>query len=354
MSDKKWMIYGANGYTGRLVVDEALRRGLKPILAGRSELIKDLANEKGLEAEVFDLTSIEGIVQKLSKVDVMSNCAGPFSRTAEPMMRACIKTKTHYVDITGEIAVYQTGYNMNDKAKAAGIVVCPGVGFDVIPTDCLAMHLKDKMPDATHLALGFAMKGSKASKGTAKTSVEGMAQGGKIRKDGKLIQVPLAFREREIDYGFGTINAMTIPWGDVYTAYHSTGIPNIEVYFPSSSKSAAKLRKRQKYMKLMKIKWVRKFVQKRIDKIWKPNTDAQRAEAKSYVWGEVKNTNGNIIKGRFTTVDGYDLTASGTVEVSNYLLGEHGQSGYFTPSKLMGKDLVEKMPGFSGIEFEGV
>ena len=147
---------------------------------------------------------------------------------------------------------------------------------------------------------------------------------------------------------------MTIPWGDVYTAYHSTGIPNIEVYFPSSSKSAAKLRKRQKNMKLMKIKWVRKFVQKRIDKIWKPNTDAQRAEAKSYIWGEVKNTNGNIIKGRFTTMDGYDLSASGTVEVSNYLLGEHGQSGYFTPSKLMGKDLVEKMPGFSGIEFEGV
>jgi short subunit dehydrogenase-like uncharacterized protein len=148
------------------------------------------------------------------------------------------------------------------------------------------------------------------------------------------------------------MNAITIPWGDVYTAYQSTGISNIEVYFPQSSKGAAKLRKRQKYMKLMKINWVRKFVLNRIDKMWKSNTAAQRAEAKSFIWGEVKNANGDIIQGRFTTVDGYDLTASGTVEVSQHLLKDHGQSGYFTPSKLMGKELINKMPGFSGIEYK--
>ena len=352
MSDKKWMIYGANGYTGRLVVDEAIKKGLKPILAGRSESVKELADEKGLDSQVFELSSNDDIIEQLSHVSVLANCAGPFSQTAAPMMRACINSNTHYIDITGEISVYEMGYGLDAEAKSAEIVICPGVGFDVIPTDCLAAYLKEKMPDATHLALGFAMKGSKASKGTAKTSVEGMAHGGKIRENGKMKHVPLAFKEREIDYGFGPRNAITIPWGDVYTAFHSTGIPNIEVYFPNSSKSAAKLRKRQKYMKLLKVNWIRKTVQNRIDKIWKPNTAAQRAEAKSYVWGEVKNSSGESIEGRFTTVDGYDLTACGTVEVAEYLLADHSQSGYFTPSLLMGKELLEKMPGYSGIEYK--
>ena len=351
-SDKKWMIYGANGYTGRLVVDEALKRGLKPILAGRSESVKDLADEKGLEAKVFDLSSIKEITGKLNGISVMANCAGPFSQTAEPVMHACIQSKTHYIDITGEIAVYQMGNSLDEEAKSAGVVICPGAGFDVIPTDCLARYLKGKMPDATHLALGFAMKGSKPSKGTAKTGAEGMSMGGKIRENGKMKSVPLAYKEREIDFGFGSMNAITIPWGDVYTAYHSTGISNIEVYFPQSPKGAAQLRMRQKYMKLMKFKWVKKIVLNRIDKMWKSNTAEQRAEAKSFVWGEVENANGDKIQGRFSTVDGYDLTASGTVEVSQYLLGEHSQSGYFTPSKLMGKDLIKKMPGFSGIEYK--
>ena len=346
------MIYGANGYTGRLVVDEAIKRGLNPILAGRSESVTTLAEEKGLESYVFDLSNVDDIAEHLNSISVMANCAGPFSKTAKPMMEACIQTHTHYVDITGEISVYELGHSLDASARSAGIVICPGVGFDVIPTDCLAVYLKDKMPDATHLALGFAMKGSKPSKGTAKTGAEGMSLGGKVRVNGKMKKVPLAYKEREIDYGFGAINVITIPWGDVYTAYHSTGIPNIEVYFPQSPKGAAQIRKRQKYMKLMKINWVKNLVLNRIDKTWKSNTAEQRAEAKSFVWGEVKNKHGNIITGRFTTVDGYDLTASGTVEAAQFLLGNHNQSGYFTPSKLMGKELVERMPGFSGIEYE--
>ncbi len=347
------MIYGANGYTGRLVVDEAIKKGLKPILAGRSDSVKMLAEEKGLESKVFDLSNADHIAEQLNGISVMANCAGPFSQTAEPMMEACIRSQTHYVDITGEIAVYEKGYGFDAEAKSTGIVICPGVGFDVIPTDCIAVHLKEKMPDATHLTLGFASKGSKASKGTAKTAAEGMSQGGKIRENGELKQVPLAYREREIDYGFGPINAITIPWGDVYTAYHSTGIPNIEVYYPTSPKAAESLRKRQKYMKLMKFKFVKNFVLNRIEKTWVPNTAEERAKTKSFVWGEVKNAAGDVLCGRLTTVDGYDLTASGTVEAAKYLLGDHGKSGYYTPSLLMGKNLIDKMPGFSGIEYTG-
>jgi len=352
MKDNKWMIYGANGYTGRLVVDEALQRGLKPVLAGRDEQVQVLADEKGLEANIFALDELENVIEKLSGFSVVANCAGPFSATANKMISSCLKSQTHYIDITGEIPVYQFAHSIKEKAKSAGIVVCPGVGFDVIPTDCLAAHLKEKMPDATYLALGFAMKGSKASKGTAKTAVQGMAYGGRVREGGKMKEVPFAYKEREIDFGFGSVNTITIPWGDVYTAYHSTGIPNIEVYFPRSPKGAVQLRKRQKYMRFMKIGWVQKLVQNRIDKTWRPNTPEQRAKAKSYVWGEVTNENGETLQGRFTTVDGYDLTAFGTVEVAQYLIGNNHKSGFFTPSLLMGKELLERMPGFSGIEYK--
>ena len=241
-SDKKWMIYGANGYTGRIVVDEAIKKNLNPILAGRSASIKELAEEKGLEYEIFDLSSIEDIALKLSNISVLANCAGPFSATAKLMIPACIKSNTHYIDITGEISVYDYAYSKHNEAVSSNIVLCPGVGSDVIPTDCLAVFLKDKCPDATHLSMAWATIGSKPSKGTAKTAVEGINHGGKVRKNGEIISVPIAYKERLIDFGFAELNTMTIPWGDVFTAYHSTNIPNIEFYFSRSHKKVKSLR----------------------------------------------------------------------------------------------------------------
>ena len=220
-SDKKWMIYGANGYTGRIVVDEALKRNLKPVLAGRSESIEALANEKGLEYEIFDLSSIDNTALKLLNISVLANCAGPFSATAKLMIPACIKSNTHYIDITGEISVYDYAYSKHEEAVSSKVVLCPGVGSDVIPTDCLAVFLKDKCPDATHLSMAWATKGSKPSKGTAKTAVEGFSQGGKIRKDGKIISVPIAYKERLVDFGFAELNTMTIHWGDICLLYTS-------------------------------------------------------------------------------------------------------------------------------------
>ena len=130
-SDKKWMIYGANGYTGRLVVDEAIKRKLNPILAGRSKSIQALAVEKGLEYEIFDLSSIDDIALKLLNVSVLANCAGPFSATAKYMIPACIKSKTHYIDITGEISVYDYAHSKHKEAISSKVVLCPGVGSDV-------------------------------------------------------------------------------------------------------------------------------------------------------------------------------------------------------------------------------
>src|SRR5436190_8984048 len=145
------------------------------------------------------------------------------------MVEACLRNKKHYTDITGEISVFETSAASDKKAKDAGIMLMPGVGFDVVPSDCLARHLKDRLPTATRLTLAFYGMG-RISHGTQATMVMNVGKGGAIRKDGKITPVPAAWKTREIDFGDVKKTAVTIPWGDVATAYYSTGIPNIEVF----------------------------------------------------------------------------------------------------------------------------
>jgi short subunit dehydrogenase-like uncharacterized protein len=200
-----------------LIAREAAGRGLKPTLAGRTAAkVEQLATTLGLQARVFDLGNAVATARSVEGMGLVLHCAGPFSATAAPMMAACLATHAHYLDITGEISVFEHARTLDAAARAAGIVICPGVGFDVIPTDCIAAALKAALPDATHLALGFDSR-SGFSPGTAKTSVEGLAQGGKVRQDGRIMSVPLAYKTRRIDFGDGEKLAMTIPWGDVST-----------------------------------------------------------------------------------------------------------------------------------------
>ena len=227
----KWMIYGANGYTGHLIAVEAKRRGLKPVLAGRSaDPIHRLAAELGLPAQIFDLSDIVSSTAALLEIAVVVNCAGPFTATSGPMIKACLKSRTHYLDITGEIEVFVAAQRRQEDAKSAGVVICSGVGFDVIPTDCIAAVLKEALPDATHLVLAFDAKGP-MSPGTARTMAESLRlgqRGGRVRRNGMIEEVPLAHSWRRVDFEGGSATAISIAWGDIATAWFSTGIPNIE------------------------------------------------------------------------------------------------------------------------------
>ncbi|MBM4073358.1 MAG: hypothetical protein FJ271_31215, partial [Planctomycetes bacterium] len=229
------MIYGANGYTGSLIAREAARRGQAPILAGRNAAaVSALATELGLEQRIVGLDVPQAIDDACRGVRVVLNCAGPFSRTALALAEACLRMATHYLDITGEIDVFEALAGRDAAAAAQGVLLLPGVGFDVVPTDCLAAHLKRRLPTATRLRLGFQSTGGRLSRGTATTMVEGLGARGVVRQDGVLMSVPLAWKTRVIDFGIGPVKAITIPWGDVSTAYHSTGIPDIEVYLAAT------------------------------------------------------------------------------------------------------------------------
>lgn len=345
------MIYGANGYTGELIAKEAVAQGLKPILAGRNQAaIESLASELDLTSRVFGLEFEKQLEENLADIDVVIHCAGPFSATARPMMDACIKSGTHYTDITGEISVFELAQELSQQAKAAGVVLCPGVGFDVVPTDCLASLLKQKMPDATHLALGFD-SGSSMSPGTAKTSIEGVASGGRIRKDGKIVKVPLAYKERQIDFGNGVKNAVTIPWGDVSTAFYSTGIKNIEVYIPISPKGAKNMRKMNWFRWLVKFKFVQNKMKQQIEKTAKGPNEEQREKLKTYLWGEARNARGEKVTANLETCNGYQLTYLAALNIGQHLLEQSKEGGAYTPSVLISNQLIFDIPGTSEVSF---
>jgi|HigsolmetaAR202D_1030399.scaffolds.fasta_scaffold00698_21 short subunit dehydrogenase-like uncharacterized protein len=347
---QSWLLYGANGYTGELIAREAVRRGMKPTLAGRSkEKIAKLADELGCDRAVFDLDDHTSLVRALENKRAVLHCAGPFTHTARSMMQACLATHVHYFDITGEIEVFELAHSVHEKAQRSGIVLCPGVGFDVVPTDCLALKLKLEMPNATHLALGFESHAG-LSKGTAKTSIEGAGMGGCVRRDGQLTRIPLGSQVRKIDFGAGERTAVAIPWGDVATAFYTTGIPNIEVYVASSPRTIAQMRRVDLLAPLLRQRWMKAILKAAANRRVRPPTQAERDNNPVFVWGEVRNAAGEILTARMKTANGYSFTVESALGILSEVLAGDPGSGYTTPAMLMGPDFASKLPGSSEIQ----
>lgn len=339
-----FLIYGANGYTGELITRMAAERGMRPIVAGRNEAaIRAIAETHGLEHRVFSLDDTAKLDAALNEVAMVLHCAGPFSLTSRQMGEACLRTATHYTDITGEIAVFEACAAGDQKAKDAGIMVMPGVGFDVVPSDCLARRLKDRLPSATNLMLAFYGKG-RISHGTQATMTMNIDKGGAVRRDGKIKPVPAAWRTREIDFGEGVVKlGVTIPWGDVSTAFYSTGIPNIEVYTVAPP-SALRLMKLSRWIgPLLATGPVQRYLQGKIP----PGgpSDAERARGKTLLWGEASDDAGNRIEERLTVPEGYTTTALAALEITRRILAGDLKPGFQTPSMAYGPDLILEIEG---------
>ena len=347
MMKKKWMIYGANGYTGRLITKEAKKRGLRPIVAGRNRnTIDAIARDTGFESSVFNLDDKAAAIKALEGVSVVLHCAGPFSATSQQMIDACLANHCHYLDITGEISVFANAYRQSDEAVHADIVLMPGVGFDVVPTDCLAATLVKALPAATGMALAFET-GGKMSPGTAKTSVEGLAGGGCVRRDGKLKWVPLAWKTREIPFAHGKRLSVTIPWGDVFTAYISTGVPDIEVYMSAPPSMILNMKRMRMVKPLLSMQWVQNMMKRRIEKsVTGPDLN-ERQDSQMQLWGEVSSADGRSVSATMSTPDGYDVTVTASLGIVEHLLENEVEGGFYTPSLLMGNDYVTKLPGVS-------
>ncbi|HEU5100113.1 MAG TPA: saccharopine dehydrogenase NADP-binding domain-containing protein [Roseiflexaceae bacterium] len=345
MSPTSLLLYGANGYTGALIARLAVERGLRPILAGRSrEAVAAVAGPLGLEYRVFALEDAAAVDAALAEARAVLLCAGPFAHTSRRVADACLRSRTHYLDITGEIAVFEALAARDAEARAAGIMLLPGVGFDVVPSDCLAAHLKRQLPSATQLALAFQALG-RMSRGTANTAIENLARGGMVRRGGKLVAVPADYKTRTVDFGRGPVTVSAIPWGDVSTAYYSTGIPNIEVYTALSATTRRLLAITSYLRPLLSSYAAQRLLKWLVRSQPAGPSDAERARGASLLWGEVSDSQGQRRLAWLRTPEAYTLTALTALAIAEKLLAGQATAGFQTPSRAYGADLILQIPG---------
>lgn len=333
-----WLLYGATGYTGRLIARRATALGQRPVLAGRNAAkLVPLAAELGLEHRVFGLDDPAAIRRGLDGVAAVAHCAGPFARTALPMATACLDSGTHYVDITGEIDVFESLHALNVRAEKAGITVLPGAGFDVVPTDCVAALLAARLPDATQLDLAFLMGGG-ASPGTARTVLEGAGTGGRIRTGGEIRTVPVGSRQVRAAFPSGSRKVVSIPWGDVSTAYHSTGIPDITTYtwvpVPTPALAASRL---------LRLGPLRGVLASAVGKLVRGPGERALSGGRSEVWGRARDAAGNTVTATLTGPNPYSMTADSVLRIMGRLPGL--PTGFQTPSLALGADYAGTLDG---------
>ncbi len=345
------LLYGATGYTGRLIAEMAPSYGVHLIVAGRdARAVAALADELQLEGRAFSLTEPKAIRSAIHDVQVVLNCAGPFIHTFEPLAAACIASGVHYVDVTGEIVVIEALAARGAAARAAGVMLLPGAGFDVVPTDCLAVYLKGKLPTAHSLALAIRGTGL-LSRGTKTTMVEHLHRGGMVRREGRITRVPAGWKTRSIDFGDGhPYTAITIPWGDVATAYYSTGIPNIEVYAALPVVMRRTLKLSRYFGWLTRLAAIRALLRRRVRAGAPGPTVDERAHARSFVWGEAEDAHGNSVVARLSGPDGYTMTAHTALLIIRRVLQGNAPPGFQTPARAYGPDLVLEVPGVTRTE----
>lgn len=343
-----WMLYGAYGYTGKLIVEEAVQRGHQPLLAGRDKAkLIELAGQYDLPYAAFSLDNTANIMQHLSGVELVMHAAGPYTFTAMPMQHACLQTGTHYLDVTGEIQVFEATFALDALARQAGIVMVSGVGYDVVPTDCLAVYLHSQLPDATHLEVGLHAGGGEmnASAGTLKSMLEIIKDGNMVRRNGVLTEIPLGGLSKQIPFRSKSYLATSFPWGDLSTAYRSTGIPNITAYIvlPRYLIRLVSLLGPVGPV-LSTVKPIRRAAQWVIDRWRKGRTATLASQGQTQIYMKATNANDESVEAWLTTPEAYVFTAKSCVRYIEKVLAEK-PVGALAPAELAGADFILTIEG---------
>jgi len=339
------LLYGAYGYTGRLIAKAAADRDLDPILAGRDAAKLDvLGNELNLRTRVASLTEPDRLRRKLEDVSAVLHCAGPFVHTGPPMVEACLESGTHYLDLTGEMAVFRRLADRSDEADAAGIMLLPGIGFDVVPSDCMAQFVAGKIDGATTLEVALFAQGN-VSRGTLKTLIEQMGEGGLVRREGRLRRVPPGWTSRTVDFGDRERRVVSIPEGSVVTSGFSTEVPNVTAYLALPALVQTLLRASQYVEGLLTWPPVKQLLKRLVEQRKEGPTPEERQRGRTVVWASARQGNGASVTARLHGPEAYTFTARAAVNAMQRLLDGAASPGYQTPSTAFGADFVLDVEG---------
>ncbi len=374
---KKVLLYGAYGHSAVQALEllysekfDSLREKIDLSLGGRNRRkLLDVARRFKIK-NIISFAGPSSFSGKnfLSRFDILINCAGPFKYTLPWLAPAAIKGGCHYLDINGEIDVFLTAYALAHEARENGVILCPGIGFDVIPTDCLASQLKKRLPEANELTLAFATD-SPLSRGTFKTTLEVLKEG-IARREGGQIKWSKSTQFKNIDIAgegeISTVECFSIPWGDLATAYFSSNIDNISVFIPSKS-SFVRYFLKSELAFLNSVTSTLKFLGPLLSRALffsRPGPDRKTQEDfPTKIYGAVKGPSGTVVEGRFETPNGYTVTAEGILRSLQHLVNNDFAnsvdskiplSGFFTPSQLFGEHFIEEFSSTSKIEFREI
>jgi short subunit dehydrogenase-like uncharacterized protein len=356
--DKTWMIYGANGYTGELIAREAVKRGHRPVLAGRNQAaIETLAQQLGTNRAVFDLSDSANLLSSLSGINLVLNCAGPVTRTVRPLLAACMAANCHYLDITGEPDVFEHCFDERSHAEEAGCVVCPGVGFDIVATEAAAAKLSEILPSAQSLKLGWDASGmATMSPGSLITSLTNPRMGAHVvRENGRLVNLTRPRIERmAVAADQPPKEAVAVAMGELNAVFYSTGIPNIAFYMPANSAFRAASALMTWLKPVFMRKGVRSSLYRTTRRMVKGPSAEQREAGSALTFAEARNPDGEIARIYFKTADGYKFTYLAALPIVERCLSSKRGGGYYTPSMLMGTDFVPTLEGSSSYHIEYV
>lgn len=348
MQQNTFLLYGANGYTGELVARFAAAYGLQPVLAGRSrEKIEPLARQLQLPFCILPLNNSAEWQKVLQDIPLVVNAAGPYNITAWPVIEACLDARAHYIDLNGDIDVFENIQQYDKAAHEKGIMLLPGAGFDVVPTDCLALWLKKQLPDANQLQIAFTITGSALSRGTAITTLQKLGLPGAVRRDGVITHEPMGRRGFWMRFpGYNRkLFTMSIPWGDLSTAYVSTGIPHITTFTGISRFTWWFLKTQSAFNWLLRKSWMHNIITRIIHRLPPGPDDATRQKASSLIEATVTNAQGQTATAYLKCPEAYQLTAHSVLLISKKILEGNYTTGYQTPATAYGENLVMEIAG---------
>jgi short subunit dehydrogenase-like uncharacterized protein len=343
----RFLLYGATGYTGKLLARSARARGLSPVLCGRSVgALRALASELALEHRVAALDDARGLDDALKDLPVLLNAAGPFSATSPPLVDACLRAGAHYLDVSGEVLAIDGASRRTDDARRRRIMLMPAIGFDVVASDCLAAHATRRTRSPRRLFIGISGL-VLLSRGSAMTIIQQLTDPVWVRRGGVLTQVGPGSLERVFDYGDGPRASVAVSWGDVASAYFTTGVPDITVYFeatPAVRTHTSLVRAFGAVTPLTAWKeWLRLGAQ------WLPEgpTEQERAANRAVVSVEVEDDRGEVVRSDLRTPEAYSFTASAAIAILERALAGDLEPGFQTPARVYGPEFVLSLPGVS-------
>jgi short subunit dehydrogenase-like uncharacterized protein len=279
------------------------------------------------------------------------HAAGPFSHTSRPMLDACLRTGTHYLDLSAGVDDIEAIVARDAEARRRKIMMMPGVGFDVVPSDCLAAHVARRLPRAQRLALGISGL-ALATRGSAKAFAEYAGRAIRVRRDGAIVGVPPGTLERPFDYGGGPRPSSAVSWGDVATAYYTTGVPNIEVYFEATPVVRAMLTTTTYFAPVLRTAPMQALLKTWADALPEGPSEAQRAAVETVIVAEAEDASGRRVHARLRAPEAYTLTARTGPAVGARVLAGDIEVGFQTPARIFGADFILRFTGVSREDLE--